>query len=473
MIDDTEDTPPTRRFARIRENAALVGLIALLAWAPFPLGSAVQWGAGLLELLLALCCAAWLAAAWRDPRMLWPRDARLWIALIVALGVVAWALLQAAPIMPASLSHPIWPMTADVLHRPLRGSISINPWRTEGEALKLASAVMTCWLAFCLARRRSVAYRLFDAIVFIVAAYAVYGFVLAYLGIAQAHLVYALPFSPAIVTGPFMLHNSFATFAGLGLIAALARTFNAAGATVVAGRGARRLTVTAMHFLLGRGAIHTGTCLILFAALVASASRGGFVAACAGLAALGALGLAMRGTRARWSAWAVAAAIAPPFLLLVASADRLGDRFAELLDAGEADYIRLALWTAARHMIADAPWTGLGLGTFQDAYPLYATRILPYVIDKAHCDYLEFAAGIGLPAAVAWWLALGWLAVLCIFGAIRRRRDGIFAMTAVATTALVAVHSAVDFSLQVPAVALTEAALLGIGLAQSFRTTRG
>ncbi len=171
-----------------------------------------------------------------------------------------------------------------------------------------------------------------------------------------------------------------------------------------------------------------------------------------------------------WPVLGIIAAIAPVLLTIVASGGQLSDRFNELIDAGSADSIRLALWAAAEHMIADSPWRGTGLGTFQDAYPLYADQVLPFVMDKAHCDYLEFAAGAGLPAAVAWWLSLGIAGSFAIQGAITRRRNRLFALTAAGATVLVAVHSATDFSLQLPAVALSYALLLGIGLAQSQRT---
>ena len=65
--------------------------------------------------------------------------------------------------------------------------------------------------------------------------------------------------------------------------------------------------------------------------------------------------------------------------------------------------VKIALWSAAQRMITSAPFLGLGLGTFQDAYPMYATQMLPFIMDKAHSDYLEFAAGLGLP----WWVPGG------------------------------------------------------------------
>ncbi len=117
-------------------------------------------------------------------------------------------------------------------------------------------------------------------------------------------------------------------------------------------------------------------------------------------------------------------------------------------------------------MISVFPFTGTGLGTFEDAYPMFARQVLPFVMDKAHCDYLEFAAGVGVPAAIAWWLALIWLAVGCLRGALVRRRHVVMPMLGAGATVLVAAHSAVDFSLQIPAVALLYAAMLGIGAAQ-------
>jgi O-antigen ligase len=165
---------------------------------------------------------------------------------------------------------------------------------------------------------------------------------------------------------------------------------------------------------------------------------------------------------------AAVVALLPLLFLVIFNGETLNERVSLLLDSGTTDAVRLTLWAAAEHMIADAPWLGLGLGTFQDAYPLYATQVLPFVMDKAHCDYLEFAAGIGLPAAIAWWLAIMWLVVVCLRGVRSRHRDRLYPLIGIAATILVAVHSSVDFSLQLPAVALLYATLLGLGVAQAF-----
>jgi hypothetical protein len=81
---------------------------------------------------------------------------------------------------------------------------------------------------------------------------------------------------------------------------------------------------------------------------------------------------------------------------------------------------------------------------------------------------LEFAAGLGLPAALCWWGAITFCATQMARGIFKRRKDRAYPLVGLGGTILIAVHSTVDFSLQIPAVALTYAVLLGIGLSQSY-----
>jgi O-antigen ligase len=146
----------------------------------------------------------------------------------------------------------------------------------------------------------------------------------------------------------------------------------------------------------------------------------------------------------------------------------LGARLDDMSASGLNDQTRLLLSRAALHMIGDAPLQGLGLGTYQIAYPAYTQTIMPFIMDKAHNDYVELAAGWGLPAAILWWLALAWLTGLCVRGVLVRKRNRTYPMLAVGAVILVGVHSIFDFSLQIPAIAVTFVAILGLGVAQSF-----
>jgi hypothetical protein len=82
------------------------------------------------------------------------------------------------------------------------------------------------------------------------------------------------------------------------------------------------------------------------------------------------------------------------------------------------------------------------------------------------------AAGWGLPAALLWWSSLLWLMGICARGILTRRRNRLYPLVAMGAGILVGIHANFDFSLQMPAVALTFAAILGVGVAQAFPTRK-
>ena len=61
---------------------------------------------------------------------------------------------------------------------------------------------------------------------------------------------------------------------------------------------------------------------------------------------------------------------------------------------------------------------------------------------------------------------------ICLRGVLVRKRDTSYPAVGLAATALIAVHSAVDFSLQIPGVAVPYFALLGAACAQSWPTSQ-
>ncbi len=73
---------------------------------------------------------------------------------------------------------------------------------------------------------------------------------------------------------------------------------------------------------------------------------------------------------------------------------------------------RFRIWQDAWSMLLDHPWTGVGLGAFPRAITVYQSH-LPEALDiaHAHCDYLQWAAELGLPVAgaliaaswIVWW----------------------------------------------------------------------
>jgi O-antigen ligase len=162
------------------------------------------------------------------------------------------------------------------------------------------------------------------------------------------------------------------------------------------------------------------------------------------------------------------------FLLLLIAAMLIAGQFLmqrllPLLNSEDNSLVaHLIVWKAALRIIFGNPFMGIGLGAFQDAYNLYADTTLPFVIDKAHNDFLEFAAGVGLPAALLWWSSCLLIAGRCLFGAIRRHKNRIYPAAAAAAAILMAIHASVDFPLQIPAVSLMFSVIMGVGYAQAF-----
>ena len=89
-------------------------------------------------------------------------------------------------------------------------------------------------------------------------------------------------------------------------------------------------------------------------------------------------------------------------------------------------------------------------------------------LDRAHNTYLENAFELGWPAAILLFSVIGGAFLVCVRGLRNRGRDWIYPAIAIAATVQIAIHSWFDFSLQMPAVAITYACILGVGCAQSY-----
>ena len=129
---------------------------------------------------------------------------------------------------------------------------------------------------------------------------------------------------------------------------------------------------------------------------------------------------------------------------------------------------RLKVYALTSNAIADTPLAGTGYGSFRQIFRLYQDPSVRKIYGKAHNTYLENALELGLPGLIFLLAAIAALFWRCVLGLRERERDHIYPALGVAATALVAAHSLVDFSLQMPAVALTYAIIMGIAVAQSW-----
>ncbi|MBI5128463.1 MAG: O-antigen ligase family protein [Rhodopseudomonas palustris] len=137
---------------------------------------------------------------------------------------------------------------------------------------------------------------------------------------------------------------------------------------------------------------------------------------------------------------------------------------------GLVDEGRIEAWKSTLRIIADHPWFGTGMGTFTWAFPPYRSPDISIrgVWDAAHSTPLELASEVGLPLSLL--IALAWAIMLTLLarGIFARRRDAIIPLAAAATACVALLHSAIDFTLQVPGYSIPFFVLFGAGLAQSF-----
>jgi hypothetical protein len=443
-------------------------LLSLLAWAPLPLGSNRPWAWSLLGILIALLLFAAGAYALMRPGSRAPVKQLRWP---IAMGVVlvTWILLQCLPLPGLVWHHPLWDKAAEVLGQTLVPSISVDREASLVRLFRLLTYAAFFVAAWQVGQRGERAAAMMRGIAMIGAAYAIYGLI-DYAAPHQQHKI--LWFAKRVyvedLTSTFINRNSFATFAGLSLIAGLVPVAELLMRKIDTRSSTTRLLST-LDNVLGRGKWTISGFLLVGAALLLSHSRGGMLATLCGVLAFVALALTAPSLRSDWRksfGWVVGIV---GFAAIALAGTGVLTRLA---DTGLSEDMRAQMFPTVLTAIGDNLFTGTGLGTFRYIYAMYQPATLVTDIDLAHDDYLENMLELGVPAAFLLFALVGFLAVECLLGVRRRRKDALYPCAGVAASVLVGVHSLVDFSLQIPAVAVLYATILGLGTAQALSSRR-
>lgn len=216
--------------------------------------------------------------------------------------------------------------------------------------------------------------------------------------------------------------------------------------------------------------------LVIAAGLAVTFSRGGWVAAAAGILAL-LLALTTHKNH-RWPAlllltvFTVGGILIGVHILSKPASDapqKAGQQMGDISDLK----VRFELWRAAEHMWLDHFWWGAGPAHFDYRFREYRPAIIQRQPDRAHNDYINLLAdwgvvggGIVLAGMIAFaaGLARTWRHVRRSENDFGSGQSSRFAFYLGAGTGLLAlaVHSAVDFNLHVPANAITGVVLLGL-----------
>ncbi len=440
----------------------LWSLIVIVAVAPLPLGSNRPLAWSLLSLEVGVLLVLWsIHHLWTGQAL--PVSVKRIRAPLVLFGVTcSWVLIQLVPNIPFGLAHPAWQELNVFFGSDVPERITIDPDQTMTFLLRWFAYAGIFWLALQLGRDRAGAKIALGAFAAVAAAYALYGLV-ALFALGDTLLLYDKWASRGAATSTFVNRNSYATFAGLGVIAATALIMSSRPRHSVPTFFSRER----LYDLLSHGfTVSTFGYLSFFlaaTALLLTGSRAGALSTFAAFLVL-VWGLT-RGAKARPNIVGFAIFLTVVVGIVSFSGGFLGDRLAR-----GGNVLRAENFPQAANAIEDHALLGSGLGSFPQIFPLYrdSGALRDRHIAKLHNTYLESALELGLPAAVCLTLAIGLLAWQCWRGMSTRSRDGHFPAMGLAASVLVALHAFVDFSLQIPAIVVAYMFLLGIAVAQSF-----
>ena len=420
--------------------------LALFVWAPIPLGSNRPWSWALLEFWVFLLALWWLAGVIRGRFDCGPILRGAWPMLACAALWLGYVWLQLVP-LPVGLLERLSPEAAR--------------WHIAAASEAMAAAPLTLdRYATLEAACKSTAY-----VVFFALSLALLGnrdririatYVLVISGLLQAWYgaVDALRNFNGAASGTFVNRNHYAAYlvmclsVGIGVLVAS-----------LSGKNSESwgwwLRSVAQWIITPKMALRLAL-LVMVIALVLTRSRMGNSSFFISLLAAGLIGLALS-RRATKSMVILFASLIAIDLLVVGTyfgtqrvVERIAQTTAETEDRGEVAGYAFRMWT-------DFPVFGSGLGSFPVVFPRYSAEATVGTYTHAHNDYLEFAAEVGLLG-----LSLLALMVLMSFAVALRahyqRGDPLMrglSFAAIMSIIALMIHSAVDFSLQIPANALT------------------
>jgi putative inorganic carbon (HCO3(-)) transporter len=453
-----------RRAARVFDDAAFWLFALLILWAPIPLGSNRPWAWSLLEVGIFLVGVLWLFAYAGRAVEPTPVLRRAWPGLALFVLWLGWLAAQWIP-LPASWIAALSPRAAE-LHA-LVGeaaftTLSIDPHATKVFWLKSVAWAIAFALALLLVSSRRRLVWLCYVIVVSGLIQAVYG---SLMHLSGANIV---------VLGTPIAHASQASgfYVNRNHLAGLLEMTLAVGIGLMIAQLEDRGQRTWKQFvrdvakvMLSRKAPLRILLVVLVIALVMTRSRMGNTAFFGSLLIAGAIALILSRHATRSTVLLIASLVVVDIFIVGAwfGVDKTIQRIEQTTSGDVRERVDPAIY--AVKIVDDYPWFGTGGGTFYNAYPRYrGADILPYY-DHVHNDYMQLATETGLPGLAL----LGAIVLASFLAAVlaqSRRRDplarGVAFGVVMGITAL-AIHSTVDFNLQIPANAFVFTVLLALG----------
>jgi O-antigen ligase len=440
-------------------------LVVLLSPLPFATNRPLFWS--LWALLIAILGVISVINFFKSPQhrlSLLPFKSILDLVFIF-IFTLGWIVYQA--VIPAFVNtlHPIWTLADELLRIEITPPLSLASEDSFTAVMRMLSYGLVFSLSFYYSQLKKQARLVFLGVMGAGFVYSLYGVI-----------IYCIDSkSISSVTSTFVNRNHFATFVGLTLLCTLALLNDGIAIASRHNIGGNLGLQRFFENLITRTWFPALVFIVNGTALILTHSRGGFSSSLLGIVVLLiALNLNQH-TRNRYVLWTVSIFIGLGAVIFNLSSSKLLERF-DL--EGVNDENRAMVFELVGSAITGNPWIGFGLGSFEEAFPLYknlaiaGTIAQPSLWDYAHNSYLEMIFELGFPAALALFYCFLRLALICLKGLLIRNRDWIYPTTGLAATVLIAAHVSVDFSMQIPAVAYIYFLLMGTACAQSFSSVK-
>lgn len=414
-------------MAAILEKAIFYSLLALLVLTPLPYGAVETWSIALWEICVFVVALMWAAHA--------AIEGRLKIAANpLALPMIALLIVAIVQILPMRFL----PMASGGE----RQTISYDVYATLQVAIKIFASICFFLLFATFVndnRRRYLAVNVIIAVCVMIAL----------IGIGQS---FGKILWQRGVYGPFVNRNHFAGFLEMGV--------GLAGGLIV-GRVVKQLTLV----------IYASCALAMCAGIALSASRGGMLALAAEVVFLALVAVpnfisshkskdsdrpGRSGVLLRSAAALVVGFAALGGATLLVGSERLVQNISQTQSELEGEsptderFSRRDIWSATTRLIKDHPYVGVGLGAYQFAYTRYDQSSGAQRVEQSHNDYLQIVADAGLIGGL---IALAFVILLFARGfsaaQTRDRERRAVTLGALAGCFAIAVHSFVEFNLQI------------------------
>ncbi len=447
-------------------------LIFVISIAPLPLGSNSTLFVAFLAIVTSVALVCWTISLGLGGANLHIETNTLKWPILIYFAVCSWVFIQWSSLTPPLFADPIWQSMSEVLNVPLQSHISVNPDATIAGLINLLVYGTVFWLTFQMTQTSERAWMLIRAIAYTGCAYATYGIIIYMMG-NEWVVIYPKTDYLDSLTSTFVNRNSYATFSGLALLCAAALLLNHMKYYFALKHPFRAKLAIIIEELAAKSSLKTLAVLTIIISLLLSASRGGIFSSVIGLITLLLIYWGQQRSNVRHTIFAVTTLVVLGSILVTISGNYFSKRM-ESSDINASVVFRNYMYALTWEAIKSSPFTGTGLGTYADVIPAYKEDRIGAPLqrwDKAHNTYLENALELGLPAAAMLNLSIALVALTAAGGISRRRRDKLIPSLGVCATILVALHSLVDFSLQIPAVTLLYVSIMGVAASQSWSTT--